>query len=220
MATMEKVWEKGFFRLFLSHSTVDKDKAARLKEDLTNYHIDAFVAHADISPSEDWIRVIETALETCGALVALLSQDFRGSAWTDQEVGYCLSREVPIIPVRLGINPYGFMGRYQALAATNKNPAKGIAHVLARNEATGAAMVQPLVNAFARAHSFADAKTKMDMIEEIDIELFTKALVDQLGRALVENRQVREASYVHERVIKLVKATEFAPWASDEDADW
>src|SRR5262249_54560409 len=76
---------------------------------------DAFVAHEDIEPSLEWQDVIEEALKTCGAMVAWLTPDFPTSDWTDQEIGYCLARETLVIPVRVGLDPYGFVGKYQGL---------------------------------------------------------------------------------------------------------
>jgi hypothetical protein len=46
--------------------------------------------------------------------VALLTTEFHDSDWTDQEVGYALARRVPIISVRMGRDPYGFLGKFQA----------------------------------------------------------------------------------------------------------
>lgn len=50
------------------------------------------------------------------AFVALLTDGFHDSLWTDQEVGFAVARAVPIIAVRLGRDPYGFIGRFQALS--------------------------------------------------------------------------------------------------------
>jgi len=52
-----------------------------------------------------------SALATCEALIAWLTPDFHESLWTDQEVGFCVGRSVLIIPIRVGLNPYGFIGK-------------------------------------------------------------------------------------------------------------
>jgi hypothetical protein len=57
---------------------------------------------------------IEKALRTCDGLATYLTSDFSASVWTDQEVGYCLARNVAIVPIRIDVNPYGFVGKYQA----------------------------------------------------------------------------------------------------------
>jgi hypothetical protein len=111
----EGPWTPGHFRLFLSHISSDKRFVAEVKRYLELQAIDGFVAHQDIEPTREWIREIETALETCHALAAVLRPEFHGSNWTDQEVGYCIKRRVLIVPLMMGFVPYGFMGRYQGL---------------------------------------------------------------------------------------------------------
>jgi hypothetical protein len=72
------------------------------------------VAHKDIEPTKTWEAEIEKALRTCDGLATYLTSDFSASVWTDQEVGYCLARNVAIVPIRIDVNPYGFVGKYQA----------------------------------------------------------------------------------------------------------
>src|SRR3989338_10334905 len=50
------------------------------------------------------------------AFVALMTEDFHESDWTDQEVGCAFGRGVPIIAIKLGRDPYGFIGKFQALS--------------------------------------------------------------------------------------------------------
>jgi hypothetical protein len=73
-----------------------------------------------------WQNEIESALYSMDALAALMTKDFHDSEWTDQEVGFALGRHVPTIPVRLGRNPYGFLGRIQALSSNWDNAAEEI----------------------------------------------------------------------------------------------
>ena len=71
--------------------------------------------HEDIEPTQDWQKEIERALFSMDALVALLSPDFHDSNSTDQEVGVAMGQGVPLIAVRLGLDPYGLMGKGQGL---------------------------------------------------------------------------------------------------------
>ena len=104
---------------FLSHKSSVKVNTASLKDSLALYGISCFVAHEDIHPTKEWMDEIESALFSMDALVALMTDDFHDSDWTDQEVGVAMGRCVPIISVKLGkMNPYGFIGRFQALSCT------------------------------------------------------------------------------------------------------
>lgn len=96
-----------------------KVNTASLKDSLALYGISCFVAHEDIHPTKEWMDEIESALFSMDALIALMTDDFHDSDWTDQEVGVAMGRCVPVISLKLGkLNPYGFIGRFQALSCT------------------------------------------------------------------------------------------------------
>jgi TIR domain len=105
----------GGYRVFLSHKAAVKVETSALKDKLEVCGISAFVAHADIEPTKEWQQEIENALASMHAFVALMTPDFHDSKWTDQEVGYALARGVPIIAAKMGLDPYGFIGKFQAL---------------------------------------------------------------------------------------------------------
>ena len=55
-------------------------------------------------------------METMEVMLALVTDDFHDSFWTNQEVGYALGKGVPIISVKLQQkDPAGFIGSAQAL---------------------------------------------------------------------------------------------------------
>jgi len=89
-----------------------KKETAALKERLQLLGVSCFVAHEDIHPGHEWQDEIENALASMDGFAALLTEGFHDSAWTDQEVGYALARGVPMIAVRLGRDPYGFIGKF------------------------------------------------------------------------------------------------------------
>ena len=112
---LQRIWGPEHVRVFLSHKSSAKVATSKLKQSLARCGIAAFVAHEDIEPTEEWQREIERALFSMDALVALLSDDYHDSKWTDQEVGVAIGRGVPWITVRLGLDPYGLMGKGQGL---------------------------------------------------------------------------------------------------------
>jgi len=65
-----------------------KKETAQLKKSLELIGVSAFVAHTDIKPTTHWQEEIENALASMDAFVALLTEKFHESPWTDQEVGY------------------------------------------------------------------------------------------------------------------------------------
>jgi hypothetical protein len=125
-----RIWGDAGYRVFFSHKAEVKKDVATLKADLRPFGVAAFVAHEDIHPTKEWQDEIENALSSMDAFVALMTPDFHDSLWTDQEVGYALGRNVPIIAVKLGSDPYGFIGRFQALSCIWTDTAREIVKLL------------------------------------------------------------------------------------------
>lgn len=115
------MWANGYFRLFISHLTDDKQAATNLNTCIKSYGIDCFVAHEDIRVSREWQTEIENALFTMDALCAIVTKDFKKSDWCDQEVGIALGQKKPVLPISKGDVPYGFFGKYRALNSKNKS---------------------------------------------------------------------------------------------------
>ena len=117
----ERIWNNSKLKIFFSHKSEHKIETANLKEKLAEYGISCFVAHEDITPTLQWQEEIENALHTMDILVALMTDGFKNSDWTDQEIGFAVSKNILVIPVNLGQVPYGFIGKFQGLSATWDN---------------------------------------------------------------------------------------------------
>lgn len=104
------------FRLFVSHIAVHKDKATRLKVCLEPLGIDAFVAHEDILPTHEWQVEIERALHNMDAFLAIHTEGFKNSFWTQQEIGFAVGKGIKVISFQMGEDPTGFISKKQALA--------------------------------------------------------------------------------------------------------
>jgi hypothetical protein len=141
---VKRIWGDGGFRVFLSHKSSVKKETAELKDQLRLFGMSAFVAHEDIHPTKAWQDEIENALASMDAFVALMTEDFHDSDWTDQEVGYALARGVPILAIRLGSDPYGFIGKFQAVSTDWNGAAVNIAKVFIKHDRAFSAYVQAL----------------------------------------------------------------------------
>lgn len=133
------------FKLFISHLAAHKDRANRMKEALAPHHISGFVAHEDITPTREWQTEIERALFTMDAMLAIHTDGFSNSVWTQQELGVALGRGVKIISLKMDEDPKGFISKNQAVLRRGRN-ADGVAEEI----------VTILLN---------DAKTKTRMAE-------------------------------------------------------
>src|SRR6185437_50205 len=162
---VRRLWRDGYLRLFLSHVSQHKIQVSKLKGELLENGISAFVAHEDIEPNLEWQNEISLALRSMHALAALVTLDFHSSKWTDQEVGWALGRGVPVLPVRLGADPYGFVGKIQAVPGTLDVPealAISITRALLRSSQLRGGMRSALVQALENSKSYATARRLID----------------------------------------------------------
>jgi hypothetical protein len=183
--SVTRIWGDKGFRLFLSHKAEVKKETAGLKEKLGRFGVSAFVAHEDINPSRAWQTEIENALHSMDAFAALMTDDFHDSDWTDQEVGFALARGVPVIAVKLGRDPYGFLGKFQALSADWDGATLGIVKLLLRNDRMLSAYVQALrdCRSWDVGNMLADALP--------GIERASDQQIDELVAAANDNTEVR-----------------------------
>jgi hypothetical protein len=191
---VRRLWPDGRFHLFLSHVSNHKVAVSKLKDELALYGVTAFVAHEDIEPSLEWRGEIELGLRSMHALVALITPDFHASQWTDQEIGWALGRGVLVVPVRLGVDPYGFAGKYQGVPGTLDQPealATAIVQALLANTQTHGEMRRSLVHAFSEAESFNMAIALRWLV--VEITDFTDEEKATLRKACTENGQVAGA---------------------------
>ena len=180
-----RVWDQDYYRLFITHKSEDRVAVSTLKEKLQLYGISAFVAHEDIHPTLEWQNEIEYALGTMEALVAYMTPNFHESSWTDQELGFAFGRGVPIIALRLGKDPYGFIGKFQALSCDPSQAPLEIATLLIR---TGS-MLNSYILAVERCHSFDHGNMLSKLLPHIR-ELDAKQ-VDRMITAYNNNHELQ-----------------------------
>jgi hypothetical protein len=199
-------WQKGMFRLFISHLAVHKKFAGELQDSLLRYGISGFVAHSDIEPTTAWQDQIETALSTCEALVALLHDSFHESKWTDQEIGFAMGRGVPVFSVRFGETPYGFIGRFQAFNGVNKEPpelALELFDSYRKHKQTKRKMAEVLIHLFEQSRSFEQARIRVGYLEGLDV--WEPSFAKRILLAAESNSQVANSFHVPSRVESLAK---------------
>ena len=116
------LWTPERIRIFISHTSAYRSDVGALARELNRFAFSCFVAHDVIEPSRQWQEVIELALRSCDIMLAYVTPDFETSKWCDQEIGWALGRELVVLPLKVGADPYGFFGTYQALPVSRKTP--------------------------------------------------------------------------------------------------
>ena len=109
-------------RVFLSYSHKDKALAGELKTALKEFGVRPFLAHDDITPSAQWKKEILTNLRKCRILMPILTKSFKTSTWTDQEAGVALALNKIIFPLKVHVDPHGFLADFHALTCLNNRP--------------------------------------------------------------------------------------------------
>lgn len=199
------LWQPNQLRLFLSHVARHRVAVSHLKRELDYLGISSFVAHEDIVPSLEWQAEIGVAIRSMQAMAALLTPEFHRSKWTDQEVGMAIASGVLLVPIRLGLAPYAFMAKSQALPGNLAKPkelASAIATVLAKNPSTGDPMAEALVCAVEGANSYLGAMAAAAVIDKAP--RLTRSQLRRLEAAVNVNSQVRDAFGVPAKITRIV----------------
>lgn len=119
----DSFWKSGNgkLKIFISHKDSRKVDANALAKMLAEIGVSGFVAHDNIQPMMLWKREIEKALASMDGFIALLSDDYYGSVWTNQELGYALAKGVPVFLYSVDKTiPHGFHMDVQAIRAGPK----------------------------------------------------------------------------------------------------
>ncbi|MGV1004563.1 MAG: toll/interleukin-1 receptor domain-containing protein [Candidatus Nanopelagicales bacterium] len=220
---------------FLSHIHQERHLVGEVKKILaSNYHIDAFVAHDDIHVSKRWREVIKAGLATCDMFVAFLHDGYHASQWCDQEAGWALARNIPVISVRpLGVERRdGFLEEHQdfGLNASYGNAAWPIARQIfvtaVSDSRTREAGTTALVETFVGSWSYDTTRFLWAILNQVT--KFESAHLRRLEYAVQTNRQVYDATVDGVTVPELVKALverfepaplDVDPWAQPPTSD-
>ena len=178
----EDLWGDGL-RVFISHTHDVKRKAKQLGDDLKHEGMTTFVAHEDIYPSKEWQQEVTKALSTMQVFIALLTEQFKFSNWCGQEVGFAFAREVKIIPVRLGIDPYGFIAKSQALSCSWDEMPEKISGILMEHPQLFIAYVEKIRESRSFRRSIELSK-RLPLMHRLTVEQG-----DELAKAVNENLQ-------------------------------
>ena len=92
-------------KVFLSHSSVDKDLARRLARDLQAVNIDVWLDQWEIQVGEEFAQSIKKGVDDAAYVIVLLTPDSIASHWVDQEwrqkfEAEAKTKRIGIVPVR------------------------------------------------------------------------------------------------------------------------
>jgi hypothetical protein len=186
-------WKPARFRLFFSHSSDDHGLVAKIAEALESYGIYSFVAHKDIKPQANWEDVIEYALGTADAMVALVNDKFAASSYCNQEVGWALGRGLVCASIMMGLSPVGFTKRFQGIPHSSDPAAQAgqIFVVLAEHRKTSALMADNLVAKLEESNTWEEASALASNLPKC--KRWSPTALVRLGDAVRYGQKVSQA---------------------------
>jgi hypothetical protein len=92
------------FRIFVSYSSLNLDKANQIRSMLRGTPVEVFVADDSVAPGEKLPEKIEAAIRECDLFVLLWSEDAEKSKWVPIELGLAQGLEKPLLPILLSAN--------------------------------------------------------------------------------------------------------------------
>ncbi len=191
-------------RVFLSYSHVDGFLAEQLKHSLERYGLEVFMAHEDIEPSKIWQDEIIRSLKACDVFIPILTHNFSQSKWTDQESGIAFAEGKVIIPIKVEIDPYGFLHKFQALKYSENRIGIGLKIIEAiriKIELTES-VKDSAIRAFANSSTFDEANNIAKILGTF--ESFNINQINELARLYLRNNQIRGGGIASKFVLDIV----------------
>jgi TIR domain len=192
-------WTQGLVRLFISHRDEHKAKAKALATELDQYGITSFVAHDTIQPMSEWRKEILKGLETMEIMLVFLTDDFEASTWTNQEVGFALGANKPIVSLKLGRkDPPGFISHAQALKGDVDKPKElaGLLYpLLAKTLGAKSRLDNGLIAAFINSQNFIETRDRFDRLSLLVDKLDEEQLL-VISKGFYSNSQLSNCAYL------------------------
>ena len=192
-------------KIFLSYSNMDKDLSGQVKFELEDYALQVFLAHEDIEPSAEWVDTILDELKACDVFIPILTKNFEESDWTDQETGIAIAYNKLIIPIKLSVDPHGFISRYQALKIDINNiktSCHELIKVISSHPKLRSLFRNALIKKFGDSNNFENASHNTKIL--LSIEDFTIHQVNDIINHTINNIQINRCYKARDKLRNLI----------------
>lgn len=200
-------------RIFISHASCDRSTASAIKLYLGSCGQEAFVAHDDIQVAIPWKEEIKRYLRECDAMVVLVTQASMESYWVHQEIGSAMIRGIPIIPIKNGTDPLGFLGDYQAAPLKKKfggsldydDCTKKIVYTLLRDESCSRGVREDLIKRVRNCKSYDGAALLFTIIADVPTtDYWAPGEVEEMLKDGLSNDQVSHSGRARRPIWRLI----------------
>lgn len=190
--------------------------AGRLKRSLEQYGVRAFLAHEDIVPGEKWTNEIISELKSCDIFVPILTAKSKVSVYVNQEIGFVLAGKARIIPLKIDVDPFGFMSETQGMKPirTTIRTRDGVSQEIDSNSSAWLivekimqdpqlrdALKRSVIDDMHNSRSFKETRSRTRVLE--CFSEFGQREVRELARAAASNRQIFEEEYKGKKFLQV-----------------
>ena len=124
----------------------------------------------------------------------------KDSNWTEQEVGFAVARGKTIVPLRFGMDPHGFVGRFQGMTIRGDqrivDVVRKVFEALVKHADTSGRMARSLVVRFSESASFDSARQNFALLRMIPKEVWSPQLARSIRDARETNPELTNANIV------------------------
>lgn len=89
------------FKVFISHSSQDKNKALKVYQLLKTNNIKCWISYFNISPGQSWVQAILEGIQICPIFILLISPHSNESNIVEHELRTAINNEKRILPIRI-----------------------------------------------------------------------------------------------------------------------
>ena len=200
------IWKPGLVRLFISHRDKHKKEARELADALEAYGISSFVAHEAIEAMTEWQAEIMKGLETMEIMLTFITDDFHESVWVNQEIGFALARNIPILSLKLqSTDPRGFVSGKQALKGNFERPSDSaleIYRLLEKKLNDKKRLQSALITAFIESPNWDNTRDQFDRLNKV-VESLSEKEVERIIDGFKKNDQLYRAAYLKNKYNRL-----------------
>lgn len=190
----------GRLRLFISHLADHKALAHLLAEAMEPFGVSSFVAHDTIKPMKEWQKEIFNGLLTMEVMVVLLTDGSDNSFWMNQEIGFALGKDIPIICVKAGTrDPVGFIGSKQALKTSPEDidaVAPELFRTLVEEIGQEGRYKEILIEAFVSSKSYLDTMDNLKRLTQV-VDSLNDADLERIKAGYAQNDQLYTCGGIH-----------------------
>ncbi len=194
-------------KLFITHLESNRQIASVLKDNLAIEGVMGFVAHEDIPDTEEWRRSLKLELATSHALLVVITNGIENSFWCQQEIGWALGRDIPIVGVNFAPKApsVGFLSDFQFIPGNIAmlEIVSRIVTALKKNAKIDVLLREHLIQSFINSYSFNRTRSLLPRIK--DLESVTDSEKNRILEAFKTNVDLSEAEVSGQSVLSIVK---------------